>query len=454
MSDSLLRLLLDNRQAKKQGGAAIEQRQRTRLVDLVTFARTNSPYYHELYRDLPEQIDEAAVLPVTNKKELMARFDDWVTDREVTFDKVRSFVENPGLIGDYFLSKYTALTTSGTTGARGIFLLDNHTMAVTNSLALRMLGSWLETWDIFQILVGRGRMAIIMAAGSHFASAVAAARLRKRLGRRIAILPVDMPLAEMVERLNRFQPALMAPYASMAAILASEQDAGRLRIQPVLLVLSAEGLTLNEYERVARSFNAKVRHSYAATECPFLSYSCAQNWLHVNADWVVFEPVDANYKPIPTGQQSHTVLISNLANRVQPILRYDLGDSIMQRSDPCPCGNPLPAIRVQGRAADVLTFYLDGEQVRIPPLVFVTLVERIPAIDQIQIVQTTPTSLRVRLRTAADAEPDHVWKEVNAGITRVLTEHKLAGVGVERAEEPPQQSSGGKYREIVPMNSG
>ena len=87
-------------------------------------------------------------------------------------------------------------------------------------------------------------------------------------------------------------------------------------------------------------------------------------------------------------------------------------------------------------------------------MVFVTLVERIPAIEQIQIVQTTPSGLRVRLRTAADAEPDHVWQEVNAGITRVLTEHKLDRVSVERAEEPPQQSAGGKYREIVPMNSG
>ena len=44
---------------------------------------------------------------------------------------------------------------------------------------------------------------------------------------------------------------------------------------------------------------------------------------------------------------------STLANRVQPILRYDLGDSILQRPSPCPCGDPLPAMRVQGRTATV-----------------------------------------------------------------------------------------------------
>nr|BFE45663.1 hypothetical protein GCM10017547_35560 [Pseudarthrobacter oxydans] len=50
------------------------------------------------------------------------------------------------------------------------------------------------------------------------------------------------------------------------------------------------------------------------------------------------------------------MLLSNLANRIQPILRYDLGDSVTTRTDPCPCGDPTPAIHVQGRTAELLTF--------------------------------------------------------------------------------------------------
>lgn len=46
-------------------------------------------------------------------------------------------------------------------------------MAVTNVFALFMLGAWLDARDIRWIISGRGRMALIMAAGSHFASAVA-----------------------------------------------------------------------------------------------------------------------------------------------------------------------------------------------------------------------------------------------------------------------------------------
>jgi phenylacetate-CoA ligase len=239
----------------------------------------------------------------------------------------------------------------------------------------------------------------------------------------------------------------------MAVLLASEQEAGRLRIRPVLVVLSAEGLPAGEYDRIARAFNAKVRDSYAATECPFISYRCEHGWLHVNSDWVVLEPVDADHRPIPPGKLSHTVLISNLANRVQPILRYDLGDSILERPDPCPCGNPLPAIRVQGRSADVLTFPTErGARVTIAPLAFGTLVDRTPGIELFQIAQSTPTTLRVRLHLAAGADPDQVWRAVHAEIAQLLTEHELDHISVERAEEPPEQSPGGKYRTIIPVS--
>jgi len=113
-----------------------------------------------------------------------------------------------------------------------------------------------------------------------------------------------------------------------------------------------------------------------------------------------------------------------------------------------PCGNPLPAIRVQGRSADVLTFSkADGRRVSIPP----------PAleVDQVpdpQIVQTTPTNLRVRLRPASGADPERVWQAVRSEITRLLAAHKLDRVTVERAEEPPKQSPGGKYRTIIPLS--
>jgi phenylacetate-CoA ligase len=191
VKERVLWLLLDARRAKKGGPVAIQARQRARLAEMVAFARANSPYYRELYQDLPARVEDPKLLPVTSKRELI-------------------------------LDRYTVATTSGTTGTRGIFLLDDRSLAVTNVLALRLLGTWLSAPDIIGIVAGRGRLALVSATGGHFASVVAATRLRRRFSKAIQLFPVHNPLPEIVARLNQFRPAVVAPYASMAALLAGE----------------------------------------------------------------------------------------------------------------------------------------------------------------------------------------------------------------------------------------
>ncbi len=152
MNESMLWLLRDTGKAKKQGMNAIKERQRTRLAEIVAFARANSPYYRELYKDLPERIEDTTLLPITSKMKLMPRFNDWCTDRNVTFDKVSAFVDNPDLIGKRFLEKYTITTTSGITRTRGIFLLNDRSLAVASSIAFRMMSSWIGKWDVVRII--------------------------------------------------------------------------------------------------------------------------------------------------------------------------------------------------------------------------------------------------------------------------------------------------------------
>lgn len=446
-------LIRDVRKVLKQGKAAYEKRQCERLTELVAFARVHSPYYRELYQGLPDRIEDPKLLPVTDKKKLMARFDDWCTDRNITLDKVRAFTSNLNLIGEQFLEKYVVATTSGTTGTPGIFIIDERTLRVTNAIALRWLTEWFNLWDLIKIIAGGFRMAIICAFGGHYAEITAATRMRKGSKLRAKLIqafPVDMPMNRLAPALNRFQPAIVTPYASTGAMLASEQEAGRLNIHPVAMILSAEGLPIPEYERIEKSLNTKVRYSYAATECNFISGNCKEHWLHVNADWAILEPVDEDYNPVPPGVMSHTVLVTNLANRTQPIIRYDIGDRIMVRPDPCPCGNPLPAIRMQGRTAEVLKFKKEnGDEVIIPALVLE--LDVIAGIERSQVVQTSETGLRIRLRLTPNADADYIWQIVDAQVKHLLKQQGLSHVTVERAQEPPEQSPGGKYRSVVPL---
>ena len=292
-------------------------------------------------------------LPVTTKAELMENFDGWATDREITRERVDAFMADRDRVGQPFLGRCMVATTSGTTGEPIIAVTDQRAIAVTDALRLRALASWLGLPDIARLVRARGRMANLTAVGGHFTTVGLASRgvLRRRT---MKLFSVFAPVPELVAGLNEWRPSILSGYASLISLLAAEQEEGRLRIDPVLIASSAEGLTPAEAARVSGTFGAKHRTTYAAAECPFIGHSCGHDWIHVNSDWVLLEPVDAERRPVPPGELSHGALLTNLANGVRPLIRYALDDNVLMRPDPCPCGSPLPAVQIQGRTADVL----------------------------------------------------------------------------------------------------
>ncbi|MCK2215944.1 hypothetical protein MF672_019395 [Actinomadura sp. ATCC 31491] len=443
-------LARDARAAAREGADGIAGRQRDRLAAMVAHARARSPFYRELYQGLPERVEDPALLPVTDKKLLMSRFDDWAADREVTLERVQDFVADPARVGERFLGRHLVVTTSGTSGLRGLFVIDERTLAVTNAVGGRARGG-LTARDALRLLARGARTAIVTAPGGHFSTVASVERFRRdhpRLAWMMRVFSINQPLPDLVAQLNRYDPAGLTGFLSQLTLLAGEQEAGRLRLRPGMVIAGGETATPEALRRLATAFGAQARAAYAASECGFLSFGCAHGWYHVNSDWAVAEPVDAEHRPVPPGQPSHTVLVSNLANRVQPILRYDLGDSVLLRPDPCPCGSPFPAVRVQGRAADLLAFPGEGgEPVRLSPMMFGTLLDRLPGVEQYQIVQTGPAALLVRLRPA----DERVWQVVRDALATLLAEHHAGDVALVRAEEAPQREPGGKFRRVVPL---
>lgn len=456
MDPDVARRLKDLRRVRRAGAAAVTRLQRARLAEMVDHARQASVYYQEFYRDLPARVDDPSLLPVTDKARLMSRFDDWVTDPRVTLATARGFLADPERIGTPFLGDYLLITSSGTSGQPGVFVQDRRYDAVSEALQTHFLQEMLGLRGIVRVLLGGQRVAALFAVDGHYAGFANAQRVRRRApsaARKLRVFSVHQPLAELVAQLNEFRPALLMGYAGTIALLGAEQIAGRLRLRPTAVIATAEGFEPGEYRRLERVFGATVRNGYGCSEFAYTASGCSEEWLHVNSDWVVLEPVDADLRPTPPGELSHTVLLSNLANWVQPILRYDLGDRVLSRPDPCPCGSPLPAIRVVGRVREVLGLPgSDGDTVEVDALLLTSVADRVAGLDRFQLQHAHPEVLRVRLRATPGSDPDQVWSSLEHELRGLLSSRGLPNIRLERAPEPPQPSPGGKYQRLIPLS--
>lgn len=448
------RIAWDIWRAARIGEPAIASRQRARLADLVTFARERSPYYRRIYRGLPAYVGDPQLLPPVTKPELMEHFDEWVTDPALTRTGVEGFVGDPSLVGAPYLGRYAVWTTSGTTGTPAIFVHDPEAVAVYEALlVVRGLMRWMNLRRSLTTLLKGGRVAYVFATGGHFAAAALLERVRRRYpwsSSRLRALSVLSPLPELVSELNRYQPAILAGYSTAMGLLAQERAEGRLNVSPVLTFTGAEWVPHAELKRIESAFRCPLREVYGATEFLYAATGCGHGWLHANADWMVLEPVDEEYQPVPPGEPSHTALLTNLANRTQPIIRYDLGDSVTLSPDPCPCGSPLPAIRVEGRANDVLSFDgANGRIVKLLPLALVAVIEETPGVRRFQATKVAPKTLKVRLETKAGADPEKAWKAVERRLGEYLSAQGLAPVGIERDREQPRADpKSGKFRQV------
>jgi phenylacetate-coenzyme A ligase PaaK-like adenylate-forming protein len=193
-----------------------------------------------------------------------------------------------------------------------------------------------------------------------------------------------------------------------------------------------------------------VGNHYGTSEAVGLTFECAAQQLHVNSDWYVLEPVDEHDRPVPPGRLSHGALVTNLANRIQPIIRYQLGDQISVRPETCSCASPFPVIDVIGRTDDVLVFAKPGGgSVRILPLAIATVAEETPGVAACQLVQRGPSRLVVRFRAVDPDENAEVWGRLRMRLDNFLTNQGAIGVSIQMDCLPPQlHPRSGKFRQV------
>jgi len=375
----------------------IVQRQQTRLAQLLESTLRGSSLYRSLWSKSTTACTPLEQLPVVTRGQLMADFDRWVTDPQIKIDALRQFTADPSRIAEPWLGRYMVWESSGTSGEPGIFVQDVATMAVYDALeslrrcATRPLARWLDPFGLTE------RIAFVGATGGHFASYASVQRLRAMnpvLASTMRSFSIQVPTHMLVAQLNAFSPSVVVTYPTVAALLANEAECGNLRARPREVWTGGECLSPAVRTYVQQTLGCMVRNSYGSSEFLAIGWECAHGHMHANTDWVILEPVDEHFRPVPLGQPSCSVLVTNLANHVQPLVRYNISDHITIHPESCPCGSPLPMITVQGRDDEPLVMAgANGQRITLLPLALSTVLEDEAGVFDFYLHQLDDTTL-------------------------------------------------------------
>lgn len=424
-------------------------------AELIEHARKHSPFYAKYYASIPLG-SALEAHPAVTKFTLMDNFDEWATDRRIDEVSVKSFLSSKSRIADRYLNDYLVWTSSGTSGEPGIFVQDIHALSIYQSLmAVRYQNkvSTSTSSDPWHLAMNSNRMAMVAALEGHFAGIVFwkwASRLNPWLAGQTKTFSILQPVSEVVEQLNYWQPNFISSYPSMLSVLAKEQESGRLQLSPNCLWCGGEQLGDQQRQHIEAAFACKIVEDYGASEAMNMAFACEHGKLHINTDWFILEPVDEQMQAVPAGEQSATTLVTNLANRVQPIIRYDIGDSISLHPEPCKCSNPLPTMHVVGRNNDTLWLPAhNGRNIPILPLALNTVIEENAGELIFQVIQSGPQSLSIRTHGDNKKARHRAFKKISESLAEYFLTQKTMPVKLEFDPlSPERDATSGKMKQV------
>jgi phenylacetate-coenzyme A ligase PaaK-like adenylate-forming protein len=422
---------LSLRSAPSRPLAQTLQEQEQRLRALLIHAVRLSPFYARKYRGLDVGRCALTDLPPTNKKEIMEHLDEVLTDRRLSRHELERFLDNPDNRGEKLLDEYAVSHTSGSSGQPLILVQDRCSLELLFALQASRGNVFTAppALEAVRRMFTPVRLAVILMKAGFYPSVSAFDHMPAGPDGVIDVMRVAPTDRDLLDRLNDFRPNALLGYASVLDTLAVSAD--RLRLAPDLKQITniSEELTPQTRQRLHDAFHVPILDTYSSGECPFLSNGCrAGPGSHVNADWAILESVDAQGQPVEPDTPGEKVYVTNLANRVQPFIRYEMRDRVTITEARCGCGNQLPRVAsVAGRSDDVLWVRDGGQRRKVMGEVFLHALEYSREVREWQAIQEEPNRVRLRLELlpGADLNREKIRRSLNEQLSMFDLKHLI-----------------------------
>jgi phenylacetate-CoA ligase len=405
--------------------AQLKELQLARLRLLLARAEQHVPYYRDLFAKVqfnPQDVhslSDLARLPFLDKVTIRANTD------ALKSDKARHLAR---------------FNTGGSSGEPLIFFIGKERVSHDVAAKWRAIRWW--EGDIGD------REIVVWGSPIELDSQDRVRALRDRM-LRTRLLPAfemsESKVDRFIDVIRRARPKMLFGYPSALSHIARHAETKGVRMNDLGIetaFVTSERLYEAQRKQISRTFGCKVANGYGGRDAGFIAHECPHGGMHITAEDVILEIVDARGAVLPAGVAGE-IVITHLASSEFPFIRYRTGDIGVLDAKSCTCGRGLPLIKeLQGRNTDFLVAH-DGTVMH--GLALIYILRDLPQISEFKIIQESLDLTRVMIvsRVALDRETTNkIIEQFKSRLGRNVTI-----VVDEMAEIPPEAS--GKFRYVV-----
>lgn len=340
-------------------------------------------------------------LPVMDKTRLMANFAAYNVPG-ITAEQVRA-----AMADDYRIGHHTVGASTGTSGNRGLFVIND-------AERFRWLGTILAK-TMADLLWHRQRVAIVLPQDTGLYDSANQFRQIQ-----LKFFNLKEGPSAWRQALETFDPTVIVAPPKVLRHLA---DAA-YRLRPLRVFSAAETLDPIDRPVIEGAFDVQLEQIYMATE-GLLGVTCRHGVLHLAEDSVHFEFETVEYADQSAGKGALvSPLISTFRRDTQILARYRMNDLLRLAAGPCSCGSPLRAVsEVVGRMDDCFQLHgQNGPEIVTPDILRNVVLDADTRIKDFRLVQTGATEIMLTLPTELAAE---VGQAAQAGLQTLLASRGL-----------------------------
>ena len=399
--------------------------QLTRLRDLLLDVATHVPYYRETFAKIG--FDPATVQSVADLNRLPL----------LTKTIIRGNTDKLKHANAQGLARFN---TGGSSGEPLIFFIGR------KRVSYDVAAKWRATrwWDVD---IGDPEI-VVWGSPIELGKQDRVKQIRDKLMRTHLLAAFEMSEAKLdgfLSSIRSVRPRMLFGYPSALTHIAKHAQKRNVAMTDLgikVAFVTSERLYDEQRNTISDVFGCKVANGYGGRDAGFIAHECPHGNMHLTADDIVVEIVDALGQVLPAGQAGE-IVVTHLSTNDFPFIRYRTGDIGVLGSAMCTCGRGLPILQdIQGRSTD---FVVASDGTVMHGLSLIYILRDLAGVKAFKVIQESRVLTRVLLETENGFAPNSS-RQIIDGFKRRLGQD--VSVVVELVDNIPAEKSG-KFRYII-----